>query len=223
MSEENKLDPGTFDLLELVDERITYPRYTAKVHLDMEASRQIRDIDRQVKKNEKEYEEAMKKLENGSSESSLVDSSATDAKKLQQNIVALRSERQALEDQYQGSEISFVFSMTGKRVKYSDIRDKVREQVPAISSLNEEELQEHMRENPDTSETWAIETVMATLVEVKDSKGRKAKLEAVSRDQIKTMISRLSESSKAKIFRNANLALVGGQELDSQVDAGFPG
>lgn len=226
MSEnEQKLDASTFDLGKWMQGKNTYPKYTVTVHVDREAGKQLSDIDNDIKNKTKRYDELVKESEAKAGSGSLAESpataSASEAEGLAKELKRLRTQRKKVLAKYSESQLTLTFRISSRDV-VEKINASLREEHPEFSDKTDVQLQETLSE----SETYALSQMAFQLIhtveEMADADGNKADLTRLDRETAASFLRSLSGDQQRNVMTNMNLALMGGREVDTQVDAGFP-
>lgn len=227
MSEsDQKLDAATFDLGKWMQGKNTYPKYTVTIHADREAGKQLADIDADIKTKQDRYEKLVEESKNKAGSGSLTESPATeaasDADKIVKELKQLRTQRKKVLTRYSASELTIHF-----RISYRDVVERVsndlREMYTELSSLSDVKLQEAISEDEQYALSQTAFQFMHTVEEMVDAEGNKADQESLTRSSVVNFLQSLSGDQLRTVMNNMNLAIMGGREVDTQVDAGFPG
>lgn len=221
-----KLDATTFDLGKWMQGKNTYPKYTVTVHVDREAGKQLSDIDTDIKNKQKRYDELVKESETKAGSGSLTESPATsgasEADSLVKEIKRLRTQRKKVLAQYAESQLVISFRISSRGV-VEKINASLREEHSEFADKTDVQIQESLSENEAYALSQMAYQFIHTVEEMVDASGNHADLGRLDRATAASFLQSLSGDQQRSVMTNMNLALMGGREVDAQVDAGFPG
>lgn len=214
MSEQEQMDPGTFDLGEWVQGHSTYPRFTATVYLDRDAAAQAVEIKREIDK--------LRKQKSKDSDEANAWSSIADAQMLPENqILELEERHQELMRKLKSSETKLVFGVKERNVD-KRINDKLRDEFEQLKGVSDRKLMEMVAEDEEIAARRSALQLKETIVEITNAKGQKANLAKLTPDALKDFVEGLTNRDLGKVFSNMQQAITGGNVVDEAVDAGFP-
>ncbi len=233
MPEVAQPDAGEFDLGEWIAGNHTYPEYVVTVHLNKKAVIAANELGAQIEKLQEQQKVLEDALERGTDPSSIAEPSEA-AKQHGENVKMLKAKKAERKDilaKAKDSALTLVLRKPDDDFSgnaYDKVRKAIIEDFPAhadvLNGRDQEKLQELYTSTPEILQRQSVYLIHYMTASATNAKGQTIERGSkLSVEVVEKLVKSLEQTDLTRVQNNINLAMVGADLREEQIDAGFPG